>query len=125
MIDFTKKVVTGDGKEVRIYCTDGGGMRPIHGAVRCGDVWEIRTWYASGRRHSTASYDDLSNPVERIQKTVWLNVYRDPPNGYVGYAYQSREGADYGAATSTRLACIPITIDCEVGEGLEDGAPHG
>lgn len=33
MIDKNKKYRTRDGKEVRIYCTDGRGLYPIHGAI--------------------------------------------------------------------------------------------
>ena len=41
---------TRDGREARIYATDGGGDYPIHGATRWpGErVWEDATWTARG-----------------------------------------------------------------------------
>ena len=33
MIDMKKKYRTKDGREVRIYATDGVGHYPVHGAV--------------------------------------------------------------------------------------------
>jgi len=44
---------------------------------------------------------------------VWVNVY---PTDV--YAYRDKELADFAASSSTRIACVKLTIDCEEGEGL-------
>jgi hypothetical protein len=49
MIDITKKYRTRDGREVRIYATDGGGNRPVHGAVINHGEWFMCHWSAKGK----------------------------------------------------------------------------
>lgn len=39
---------TRGGRECRIYATDGGGIYPIHGAVRVEEIWVTETWTARG-----------------------------------------------------------------------------
>ena len=56
---------------------------------------------------------DLIEVKPRIKRTEWLNVY---PLGSTR-AYLSKAEADASAGLR-RVACIPIVIDCEEGEGL-------
>ena len=55
----------------------------------------------------------LINIPKRIQRTVWLNVYAYG----APVCHESREAAE-SVSLQDRIACIPITIDCEEGEGL-------
>jgi len=50
MIDKNKTYRTRDGREVRIYATDGGGKCPIHGAAKSSDgAWQQPTsWRPCG-----------------------------------------------------------------------------
>ena len=45
----TGKCQTRDGREVRIYATDGGGDFPIHGAAREYSGWCECSWCQNGR----------------------------------------------------------------------------
>jgi hypothetical protein len=55
-IDDGGEVMTRDGREVRIYATDGGEVYPIHGSV---GGW-IRSWKIEGTQLTNgAEYDDL------------------------------------------------------------------
>lgn len=79
MIDITKKYKTRDDREVRIYATDGGGDRPVHGAVINHGEWFLRHWSAKGTAfpdHGHCS-DDLIEVKQRIQLEVWVNVDED------------------------------------------------
>lgn len=75
-LDLTKPLRTRDGRQVRIYATDGGylkndgnGTRGIHGAVLMPWGWQSREWRDNGRRYSGEEfYDDLIN-VEDDAKT--------------------------------------------------------
>lgn len=99
--------------EHRIYATDGYGTFPVHGAVRYPHGWEPAMWTAEGRGKNCP---DLIEVKPRIKRTVWLNVYADGISPPVGSG-MTREDADRLAGTA-RVACIPVEIDCEEGEGL-------
>lgn len=115
MIDKNKQYRTRDGREVRIYATDGIGSYPVHGACRGREGWTPEKWTAGGLFFYDGSRKDgdLVEVKPRIQREFWLNVYRDS----LSTRYDSKEHADRGA-TIERLACVKIIIDCEEGEGL-------
>ena len=119
MLDLTKKLQTRDGREVRIYATDGGGQYPIHGAVLEDGVWEPETWTIDGVHcvgmQCKLACDLINVPVKHT-RTIFVNVY---PNlqGMPGVVHESRERADRDAS-SDRIACVPVTIEFTEGEGL-------
>lgn len=119
MIDKSKQYRTRDGREVRIYATDGEDRYPIHGAVRTknGD-WSLMFWTSTGRACNSAidSIFDLIEVKPRIQREVWVNVYPEESGIPEGF-YFSRKAADASSA-HRRIACVRLTIDCEEGEGL-------
>ena len=117
MIDLTKQYRTRDGREVRIYATDGGGNYPVHGAYYYDGRWVSFEWRADGSvltgdhwRHM-----DLIEVKPRIKREVWLNVY---DNDDVISARSSKEAADRAWSVGHRIACVCVMIDCEEGEGL-------
>jgi len=115
MIDINKKYRTRDGREVRIYATDGYGSYSIHGAVLTEEGWFSRQWTEQGELSNgrlVPSTHDLIEVRPRHKRTVWLNVYRDDLDAYI-----SREQAEDEQDTN-RIACIKIELDFEEGEGL-------
>jgi len=50
MIEVNKKYTTRDGKEVRIYATDGLGAYPVHGAILEYGIWGINSWTEYGEQ---------------------------------------------------------------------------
>ena len=119
MIDKNKQYRTRDGREVRIYATDGGGEYPVHGSVFCADdsEWTQESWSAQGLWMGAASRDhrlDLIEVKPRIKREVWVNVY---PNGVDDELWFTKTLADQ-QALPRRIACVKITIDCAEGEGL-------
>ena len=119
MISKDKTYRTRDGREVRIYATDGCIGAPVQGAIKIGNEWHLGHWtkdgiyglYGSSQAHDYA----LIEVRPRIKRTVWLNVYRYHRN-MVGY--EKREDADADRILGDRLACVKVEIDCEEGEGL-------
>lgn len=113
MLDLTKPVQTRDGRPVRIYRTDGSGIRPIHGAIKNSEGHEyVAQWYANGRHYGDtikSSCDLVNVPVRH---TVWVNVYSF---FQVVYLYPTKSEADQRAGAD-RIACVPITFT--EGEGL-------
>lgn len=109
---------TRDGREVRIYATDGGGEWPIHGAFRGNDgEWQIERWTAKGCEYeqTNPSAFDLMPPAPKpLKGECWLNVDAD---GFI-VGHRSRAKADV-SAWDDRIACIRIDLSqFHEGEGL-------
>jgi len=115
MISKDKTYRTRDGREVRIYATDGFGDAHIHGAVKRQDNWDCICWTEDGACIFNPSWN-LIEVKPRIKRTVWLNVY-GRSNASDGQYYGSKTVADIHAGYD-RLACVKVEIDCEEGEGL-------
>jgi hypothetical protein len=115
MISKDKTYSTRDGREVRIYATDGDYPFVVHGAIKNKDgQWEPEKWLNRGcATIMTQSDRDLIEVKPRIKRTVWLNVFGDHVYG----AY-TKEGVDIHPYVDSRLACVKVEIDCEEGEGL-------
>ena len=111
MIDKSKQYRTRDGREVRIYATDGVEGGEVHGSVKRSYGWCAEAWPINGL-HSVDSTLDLIEVRPRHKRTVWLNVYEKSISHW-----DSKElAAD--RASSDRIACIKVDLDFEEGEGL-------
>ena len=114
MIDKNKQYRTRDGREVRIYATDGGGHKPIHGAIREDENWVAYTWLYDGV--AALDCNSLIEVKPRIKREVWVNVYPEE-SGMNTHAHECKKAAN-DCAGPDRIACVKLTIDCEEGEGL-------
>ena len=114
MIDINKKYRTRDGREVRIYALDGGGALPVQGACRDDEtgVWCLSRWTENGRISPSDFPSDLIEVKPRIQRTMWVNLF---PHTTAMFSHKLDADA---YASSARLACVKVDIDCEEGEGL-------
>lgn len=74
--DPSKKVVTRDGREVRIICTDfKSSCYPIIALVRKNENEEVTLYYKkSGRDIYHPNFDLFFAPIKR---EGWINVYRN------------------------------------------------
>jgi hypothetical protein len=116
MISKNQQYRTADGERVRIYATDGAGTYPVHGAVRTHDGWRVQMWTANGEAGAIAEScgDDLIEIKPRIQRRVWINVCEPP---LMTNIFGTWEAAKINRDRNC-VACIPVDIDCEEGEGL-------
>ena len=112
MIDINKKYRTRDGREVRIYALDGGGLNPVQGAIKdaASAWWGLSRWNEQGRISVTDFPSDLVEVKPRIKRTVWLALYPLDDVWVVS--------GDCTAVEKGCLACVKVEIDCEEGEGL-------
>ena len=116
MIDKSKTYRTRDGREVRIYATDGRGDWPVHGAIKNEDGWCHTSWLSNGKWQVTDMSVDLIEVKPRIKREVWVNVYPEE-SGMNTHAHECKKAAN-DCAGPDRIACVKLTIDCEEGEGL-------
>ena len=80
--DPSRKVVTRDGKCVRITCTDMLGVYPVIGLVRTDKVETVLFYTDTGRIYPEMSSGyDLFFAPER--KEGWVNVYKNEYGAYV------------------------------------------
>jgi len=120
MIDINKKYRTRDGREVRIYATDGADKYPVHGSIKYETGWELFTWQLDGMR--TPRHEGGGDLIEirpRHKRTVWLAVY---PNGYIEATgkLEWRNGPCINGPYDGEkpIACIKVELDFAEGEGL-------
>lgn len=95
-----KKVVTRDGRSVRIRCTDRKGKgQPIVALVETPDRDEeyVGTYREDGRWSTSGCASDLDLFFAPEKHEGWINVYRDRDTGATSFGailYTSREEAE-------------------------------
>lgn len=93
--DPNKKVVTRDGRNVRIVCTDRqGGEHPILILCSASDgIESCFSCFPNGRRYvDTDSSVDLFFAPEKHEG--WVNLYNLSEGPYLGSVYSSKEVAE-------------------------------
>ncbi|KPK13971.1 MAG: hypothetical protein AMJ56_00555 [Anaerolineae bacterium SG8_19] len=115
MISKDKTYRTRDGREVRIYATDGHPLEPIHGAFQdYSGAWNSTMWRHDGTNVYGKGETDLIEVKPRIKRTVWMNVY---DNEVIHGGWRTKEEAQ-GYHEKNRIACLKLDLDFEEGEGL-------
>lgn len=94
-----RKIVTRDGRDARIICTDAiNGSRPIIALVKLSNsaYGERCMYYTKEGKFYTSSYlsnSDLFFAPEKHEG--WVNMYRDSNNGHTtGAVFDSQEDAE-------------------------------
>lgn len=88
-----RKVVTRDGRSVRIICTDADTARCVVGLIRLKKEESLTNYYYNGTRWANSiSNDDLFFVPEKYEG--WLNIYKSPTLGYnPGCIFNSKDEA--------------------------------
>jgi hypothetical protein len=72
---------TGDGREIRIYTTDGGGHYPVHGGIwttKYGPgYWEPQSWTLEGRKVIGDITDDDIKYEKTGEAKEGMKLYRE------------------------------------------------
>lgn len=84
-IEVGKEYVTRrEDREVRIYCVDGGGGWPVHGAVKDSQgEWSCGTWTLEGRKNG-GNYEHPLDLLEKKRKVTKIAVVRKSDGDSVG-----------------------------------------
>jgi hypothetical protein len=124
-IDINKRYRTRDGREVRIYATDGSSIWAVHGAILTEDGWWSMCWAKDGKFICGGVYDgspssssDLIEVKSRIKRRFWVNLYNGSNRSGLFDAKADANLADKQTSLGVRIACVKVEIDVEEGEGL-------
>jgi hypothetical protein len=114
MIDKDKQYTTRDGREVRIYATDGCGSYPIHGAIKRSEGWTSVNWCEDGMHLESKKQTeyDLIELKPRIKIERWALVERDG-------SYSLWLDKPSNASSVDAFAVKHIVFEVEEGEGLD------
>jgi hypothetical protein len=111
-ISKDKQYTTRDGREVRIYATDGAGEYSVHGALKSSEGWFYTTWGSQGHimKPCTETVADLIEVKPRMKIDQWLFVYRDGSTAWTNVK-PNPDGKNV-------FAVKHIVLEVEEGEGL-------
>lgn len=116
-IEMGKQYKTRSGLPVRVLATDRKDRKYPVVALMTRNNTEYTELFREDGGWSWDSQEvhkyDLIEVKPRIKREYWVNVYRT----FSSYPYNSKDTAD-AYALGDRIACVPIIIDCEEGEGL-------
>lgn len=95
--NLSQKVVTRDGRSVRIVCTDAKNEFPII-ALITNDDKEILMDYNNNGKVSLDEITDLDLFFEPIKKEGWVNLFKDEELPFInGDVYKSEKDAKEAA----------------------------
>ena len=103
----SRKVVTRDGRNVRIKCTDAKGDCPVIGLVDCKDTEVPMSFTEKGRVGVNVCDSIIDLFFDTKKHEGWVNIYRDNNAPYCGYILTSEEEAKI-KATSDAIATAKI-----------------
>lgn len=105
---------TRDGREYEILRADLKSSDPIVAIISCPDGREMAsTFGADGKLYGHKNSEiDLMLTKRKFHYERWANVHKDD-----AYVFFNRATADFHAGPD-RIACVPITIEGEEGDGL-------
>ena len=112
MIDKNKQYTTRDGREVRIYATDCGGIYPVHGAILKSDGWVIHCWRGDG----SDAIDSISN-ADLIEVKPRMKIERWIAIEHSGNTSMFSEKVTNGGPSL--FAIKHIVFEVEEGEGID------
>ena len=106
------KVITRDGREARIICTDKLGKYPIGALIKEGKNEDFHTYTLDGVFFA-AEEDDLDLFFATEKYEGWVNIFESVGDGhrYVGHdcIFESKEKAEkYGKTCSNYITTIKI-----------------
>ena len=125
LVVMEKQYSTRDGKEVRLYAVNQGGLFPVHGAIRStSGYWMVSGWTRDGRYKTDcpSHVHDLVEAPARVRTTAWVSVYKVCGKytfGIYESSDQSRKANAEDCLAMDCLAIVKVDIDCEQGQGVE------
>ena len=111
----SRKVVTRDGRKVRIICTDAKSRYPVIALAENhdGTTEQFLTLTKNGKYfEGSPNSNDLYFAPEKHEG--WLNIYRSESGFYLrGNPYKSKEEAEEVAKANYKTFCTTVKIEWE------------
>ena len=105
-----RKVVTGDGRDVKIICTNFLSNKNVIAEIEK-DGYSL-SYDENGRNNNFSTPCDLFFAPEKHEG--WLNIYRGESGFYLrGNPYKSKEEADEVAKANYKTFCTTVKIEWE------------
>ena len=105
----SRKVVTRDGRNVKIHCTNCVGYHPVIAEIE-GEKYSY-FYDKNGGYHFRPSINDLFFAPEK--REGWINLYKDVEDKYVtSQVYETKKSAD-APTCRTCIATIQIEWDAD------------
>lgn len=117
--DKTKPVQTRDGRAARIVAELNTPAFPLLAVITNKNGSEgAQHFTREGYLYGPGSLNpaDLVNVPVKITRTYFINVYSNE-SGSMDCLHETRHSAD-SEASNGRLACVPVTVEFEEGQGL-------
>ena len=106
----SRMVVTRDGRDAKIICTNFLSSNPIIAEIEK-DGYSL-SYDENGRNNNFSAPCDLFFAPEKHEG--WLNIYRSESGFYVrGNPYKSKEEADEVAKANYKTFCTTVKIEWE------------
>lgn len=104
----SQKVVTRDGRPVRIICTDAKRDCPILALLTAYDGSEVIYEYTKNGVITDDGECNLDLFFDTVKKDGWVNIYKGNIDRAVGAVYTNKEEAEKNR-TTCHVATIKIT----------------
>lgn len=116
MIDKNKTYKTRDGREARIYATDGAAPYFVHGAVLDDGDWIPEIWTIAGKFTDDGSGEGYDLIEVKPKRTIefWVNVHKSECTTFFIDGQIARDTSEKYDC----IACLHFTREFEEGEGL-------
>lgn len=119
-ITLTKKYRLRNGWEAEPLATDMGGDSPVMGRVKDPRQGWIPFWWGADGSHLSVAHNnyDLIEVPARVRIDGFVNVYRGQDGNHAVHWFPTKAEAMEARRFGAPIACIPISLDFEEGEGL-------
>ena len=90
----SQKVMTRDGRKVRIVCTDMKNKQPLLALITEGNREDIHFYDQNGVWCSDFPNHKLDLVFTPVKKEGWINIFRCKTNLYIGDVFETKEKAE-------------------------------
>lgn len=105
----SQKVMTRDGRKVRIVCTDMKNEQPILALITEGNREDIRFYSQNGVWCNDFPNHKLDLVFAPIKKKGWINIFRCKTELYIGDVFETKEEAEkMGKLSKNYITTIKI-----------------